>query len=108
MAWSFAARQGRGDPNSLWNARAYEAQVLEACGLPPGQWLGLKMKDDRITRFAEEDNAKAAVRRDRNERWNAEWAVMQAREAERDRLNLERRERADRPGTGRPSAAAGA
>lgn len=90
MAWSAAARKRKGDSNSLWVARAYEKAVLEACGLPMGEWLTSFARDGRIERFSAGDNEAAGQRREKNARWNAAWKVIQAEAAENDRRNLER------------------
>lgn len=92
MAWSAAARKRKGDPNSLYVARAYEAQVLKACGLPPGEWLASKMRGRPVEQMAAEDNARASVRREKNARWNVVWKAIAAEAAENDRRNLERHE----------------
>lgn len=60
MAWSFAARKRNGDGNSLWVARQWEAEVLEAIGIEPGEQLAQRIRSGNITRFAGEDNARAA------------------------------------------------
>lgn len=92
MAWSHAARKRKGDSNSLWVARAYEKAVLEACGLPLGEWLAIKARDGKVDRYAVEDNARAGERRVRNAEWNVAWKAIQAKAAEDDRRNLERAE----------------
>jgi hypothetical protein len=92
MAWSFAARKRKGDSNSLSVARAFEWEVLQACGLEPGYNLAHRVRAGTIERWADEDNAKAAVRRAKNAEWKVTWKQIQADAAENDRQNAIRRE----------------
>lgn len=73
LAWSYAARKNHGDPNSKWVARAWEARILTALGLPFGENLASFARRFDLEAEAAKDNAAAGVRRRRNQRAREEW-----------------------------------
>jgi len=76
MAWSFAARKRKGDPNSRSVARVWEMEILGHLGLPLGENLARYAKAYPLKAWAAQDNAKAGDRRARKEKFRREFNAI--------------------------------